>query len=86
MSDEPEGTMPPILAFATMDEIVDELRRRCDAFVFAWEGKCSEEDFDVISYRWQGGNSRALGITLRMRQELMSRKRPAEEDTPADEQ
>lgn len=69
---DPDGVMPPILAFATMDEIVAELKRRHPGLLIVWEtGTAADPDDEVCSWDWNGGISRALGMAVRFQKTVL---------------
>lgn len=70
MSGEAEKPAPIDLAFATDEELINELGKRFEGAIFASE-KSSRDDEKSITYRrWFGSLTMCVGLAERMRQFL----------------
>lgn len=70
----------PSLEEATLDQIVEELRKRHSVVIVAVEKPCEGQentDFDSILYRWKGKYSSALGLSMQLKRHIAYEGRPS---------
>ena len=60
----------PDLSFVTTDELVEELRKRHDSMIFAYN-KSMGDDEDVFGMWYYGGRFTAIGIAEKVKHNLI---------------
>lgn len=71
------------LSLIDTDDLVAELKRRCDGFILGMERDATTERNDV-SFEFDGGLSRAMGMTYRLLDRLTHTDRVPHQDTGDD--